>query len=108
MFRVGGTRVPGELQNVGIPAHFVIRQGQARHAVNIAQWVGADRYAPDLMSNTRDLLYRAEEYFVKKAGAKPISTIARSVVQNAEDARLIAMNRKQEEDSKRSRLPRRK
>ena len=81
---------------------------RTRHAVNIARWVGADRYAPDLMSNTRDLLYQAEEYFVKKAGAKPISTIARSVVQNAEDARLIAMNRKQEEDSRQHRSPRRK
>jgi hypothetical protein len=103
-------RMPSELKPTLIDTSLPLDLQEARHAVNIAQWVGADHYAPELMSNTRDLLFQAEEYFVRKAGAKPISTIARSVVQNAEDARLIAMSRKQEEDSKQSqsRLPRRK
>jgi hypothetical protein len=100
-------RMPGELKPTLIDTSLPLDLQQARHSVNIAQWVGADRYAPDLMSHTRDLLHQAEEYFVKKAGAKPLSTIARSVVQNAEDARLIAMNRKQE-PSRPSRSPRRR
>ena len=100
-------RMPGELKPTLIDTSLPLDLQQARHSVNIAQWVGADRYAPDLMFRTRDLLHQAEEYFVKKAGAKPLSTIARSVVQNAEDARLIAMNRKQE-PSRPSRSPRRR
>jgi hypothetical protein len=102
-------RMPGELKPTIIDTSLPLDLQEARNAVNIAQWAGADKYAPDLMSHTRDLLFQAEVYFVRKAGAKPISTVARSVVQNAEDARLIAMNRKQaEEDSKASRLRRRK
>jgi len=52
------------------------------------------------MSSTRDLLYKAEEYFVRKTGAKAMSMTARTVVQNAEDARLIAMNHRQNEERK--------
>lgn len=91
-------RMPSELKPTLIDTSLPLDLQQARHAVNIAQWAGADRYAPELMSHTRDLLLQSEEYYVRKAGAKPISTIARSVVQNAEDARLVAMNRKPEEE----------
>ena len=43
------------------------------------------------MSQAEDLLAQAEGYYVRKAGTKPISTVAREVIQTAEDARLIAM-----------------
>jgi hypothetical protein len=69
---------------------------QARHAVRIAQWSGADRYAPDVMSLTRDLLESAEQHFVQKNNARLISKASREVVQYAEDARLIAVNRRQD------------
>jgi hypothetical protein len=100
-------RMPNDLKPTLIDTSLPLDLQQARHAVNIARWAGADRYAPELMSNTRDLLSRAEEYFVKKSGAKPIATTARTVVQNAEDARLIAMNRRQEEDTRTNRARRR-
>jgi hypothetical protein len=98
-------RMPSELRPSIIDLSLPLDLQEARNAVNIAQWAGADRYAPDLMSRTRDLLFQAEEYFVRKEGAKPISTIARSVIQNAEDARLIALTRKQEEDSRQQSRP---
>ena len=69
---------------------------QARHAVRIAQWSGADRYAPDVMSLTRDLLEAAEQHFVQKNNARLISKASREAVQYAEDARLIAVNRRQD------------
>ena len=100
-------RMPKDLRPTTIDRSLPLDLQQARHAVRIAEWTGADRYAPEIMSPTRDLLNKAEEYFVRKAGAKPISTISRTVVQNAEDARLVAMNRKQDEESRR-RPPRRK
>jgi len=93
-------RMPSELKPTLIDTSLPLDLQQARHAVNIAQWAGADRYAPELMSATRDLLFRAEEYFVNKAGTKPVSTVSRSVVQNAEDARLIALNRQLREEAK--------
>ena len=101
-------RMPGELKPTLIDTSLPLDLQEARHAVNIAQWAGADRYAPDLMSSTRDLLYKAEEYFVRKTGAKAMSMTARTVVQNAEDARLIAMNRRQNEERKPTPTPRRR
>jgi hypothetical protein len=98
-------RMPSELRPTIIDLSLPLDLQEARNAVNIAQWAGADRYAPDLMSRMRDLLFQAEEYFVRKEGAKPISTIARGVVQNAEDARLIALTRKQEEDARQQSRP---
>jgi hypothetical protein len=96
------TRMPTEAKPTLIDTSLPLDLQQARHALRIAEWAGADRYAPEIMSNTRDLLYKAEEYFVRKAGPKPISMTARNVVQNAEDARLIAMSRRQEEETRRS------
>jgi hypothetical protein len=86
-------RMPHDLKPTLIDTSLPLDLQQARHAVRIAQWAGADRYAPEIMSSTRDLLFQAEEYYVRKAGKKAISMAARSVVQNAEDARLVAMNR---------------
>ena len=86
-------RMPSELKPTLIDTSLPLDLQQARHAVNIAQWAGADRYAAELMANTRDLLFKAEEYFVKKTGKKAMSMTARTVVQNAEDARLVAMSR---------------
>jgi len=101
-------RMPSDLKPTLIDTSLPLDLQQARHAVRIAQWVGADRYAPDLMSSTRDLLFQAEEYFVRKRGARAISMASRNVVQNAEDARLIAMNNRQAEEASRARLSRKK
>ena len=64
---------------------------QALNAVRIAKWAGAEDYAWDVMAHAEDLLDQAEAYYVRKAGSKAISTVARETVQTAEDARLIAM-----------------
>jgi hypothetical protein len=88
--------MPTEIKPTVLDTALPLDLQQARHAVRVAQWVGADRYAPEVMASTRDLLTKAEEYYVRKAGTKAISMTARTVVQNAEDARLIAMNRRQD------------
>ena len=64
---------------------------EAENAVRIAKWAGAEDYAWETMSHAEDLLDQAEGYYVRRAGAKPIATVAREAVQTAEDARLIAM-----------------
>jgi outer membrane protein OmpA-like peptidoglycan-associated protein len=72
---------------------------EARNAVQIAEWVGADRYAHDTFQKAVQLLDEAENYQQRKhPEKKPAAMIAREAVQTAEDARLITLKRAQEED----------
>jgi outer membrane protein OmpA-like peptidoglycan-associated protein len=72
---------------------------EARNAVQIAEWVGADRYAHDTYQKAVALLDEAENYQARKhPEKKPAAMIAREAVQTAEDARLITLKRAQEED----------
>jgi len=71
---------------------------EARNAVQIAQWTGADRYASDTYQKAVQLLDDAENYQARKhPEKKPAAMIAREAVQTAEDARLITVKRIEEE-----------
>jgi outer membrane protein OmpA-like peptidoglycan-associated protein len=70
---------------------------QARNAVAIAQAEGADHYAADTMRKAEDFLARAEDYLRRKQGSKAISTVARGAAQSAEDARVLTLQRRQQE-----------
>jgi outer membrane protein OmpA-like peptidoglycan-associated protein len=70
---------------------------EARNAVAIARAEGAERYAPDSLSKAQDLLQRAEDYSNRKQNDKAIATVARGAVQAAEDARLLSIRKRQEE-----------
>jgi outer membrane protein OmpA-like peptidoglycan-associated protein len=70
---------------------------EARNAVQIARWTGAERYAGDTYKKATDALATAEGYLKRKAGTKPIATMSRSAVQTAEDARIITVKRMDEE-----------
>lgn len=70
---------------------------EARDAVAIARASGADNYAADTLAKAVDMLYRAEDYYRRKQGTTPIGTAARSATQSAEDARLLTINKKEEE-----------
>jgi outer membrane protein OmpA-like peptidoglycan-associated protein len=71
---------------------------QARNAVQIAQWSGADKYAGETYQKAAQLLDEAENYQLRKhPQKKPAAMIAREAVQTAEDARLIAIKRIEEE-----------
>jgi len=82
-FNVADTKVPIELY-------------EARNAVQIARWTGADKYAGDSYQKASNLLAQAEDYQVRKQ-KKPTSMIAREAVQTAEDARLITLRRIEQE-----------
>ncbi len=69
---------------------------EARHAVQLAQFAGADRYAADSFQKARNQLQQAEQLHARKAGRKSIIQAARESVQTAEDARLIAIQRQEE------------
>lgn len=70
---------------------------EARNAVQIASFADAGRYASESFRKAQDLLAQAENYHARKAGRKPTITIAREAAQQAEDARLIAVKRQEEE-----------
>jgi len=70
---------------------------EARNAVAIAKAAGADQYAKDSVEKAEDMLQRAEDYYQRKQGRTPIGTAARGATQMAEDARVLAL-RRQEQD----------
>lgn len=70
---------------------------EARNAVQIARWTGAEHYAGDTFQKAVVGLENAEGYLQGKAGKKPIGTVAREAVQMAEDARIITVKKIAEE-----------
>ena len=70
---------------------------EARNAVAIAKAAGAGQYAADSLSKAEDFLARAEDYLRRKQGRTPIGTVARGATQMAEDARVLTLQRKEQE-----------
>ncbi|MGA2590208.1 MAG: OmpA family protein [Bryobacteraceae bacterium] len=71
---------------------------EAQNAVQIAQSAEADRYAPDTLAKAQDLLRQAQAAQDRKAGVTSIVTLARQAAQTAEDARILAIQRKQDRE----------
>jgi outer membrane protein OmpA-like peptidoglycan-associated protein len=69
---------------------------EARMAVRLAQEAEADVYAADSLAKAQASLDRAEDYYRRKQG-KPIETAAREAAEKAEDARVIAIRRREQE-----------
>ncbi|MFN7995683.1 MAG: OmpA family protein [Bryobacteraceae bacterium] len=76
----------------------VVELYQAQNALQIAQSAGADKYAPDTFQRAQQLLSDAQAAHTRKAGMTTVVTAARHAAQTAEDARIIAMQRKQGDD----------
>jgi len=70
---------------------------EAINAVQIAQANGADKYATDTFQRAQQNLTSAED-MSKKSDRKQQITYAREAVQASEDARIITIRKKQEED----------
>jgi outer membrane protein OmpA-like peptidoglycan-associated protein len=70
---------------------------QARNAVELARLAGADRYAPDTYAKAQQLLNEAESAREKRRRGNEVQQPARQAAQTAEDARLIALQRQEEE-----------
>jgi outer membrane protein OmpA-like peptidoglycan-associated protein len=69
---------------------------EARNAIRLAEAAEADKYAADSMAKAQASLDRAEDYYQRKQW-KPVETAAREAAQNAEDARVIALRRREQE-----------
>src|SRR5258706_15377406 len=68
---------PAQLRPIPIDSRTPIELVEARNAVRIAQWAGADRYAADTFRKALENLNNAEGYLLGAAGKKPTGTVAR-------------------------------
>ena len=70
---------------------------EARNAVMLARFAGADRYSDDTYMKATRLLTDAEQAQARHRNTNDVMMPARQAVQTSEDARLIALQRQEEE-----------
>ncbi len=75
----------------------VLELYQAQNAVQIARSLGADQYAPESFSKAESLLAQAQDMNARKLDTHTIVSTAREAAQMAEDARTIAVKRRDED-----------
>jgi outer membrane protein OmpA-like peptidoglycan-associated protein len=88
---------PGDIRPRELNSKVPLELYEARNAVEIARWTGAEQYAGDTFQKAVVGLENAEGYLIGRAGKKPIGTVAREAVQMAEDARIITVKKIEEE-----------
>jgi outer membrane protein OmpA-like peptidoglycan-associated protein len=72
---------------------------EARNAVRIARNALADKYAASTLAKAEDQLKVAEDAYRGKRDKKLVIGASRNVVETAEEARVIAVQKKSEEDA---------
>ena len=90
---------PAELRPIPLDPKTPLELYEARNAVRIARWTGADRYAADTLQKAEVGLQNAEEELHGKIGKKTVAQNSRDAAQNAEDARLITIRKMEEEEA---------
>jgi outer membrane protein OmpA-like peptidoglycan-associated protein len=70
---------------------------EARNAVELARLAGADRYAAETFAKASGLLAEAEQARERRRGGNAVMQPARQAVQTAEDARLISLQKQEDE-----------
>src|SRR6202790_2794584 len=90
---------PAELRPIPLDRKTPLELYEARNAVRIARWTGADRYAADTLQKAEVGLQNAEEELHGKIGKKTVAQNSRDAAQNAEDARLITIRKMEEEEA---------
>ena len=70
---------------------------EAQNAVQIAINAGAQKYAPDALNKAQTSLTQAQDLLARNGNSKLIVQASRDAVQNAADARHIAVQRQEEE-----------
>ena len=72
---------------------------EARNAVRIANNANGGKYAADVMAKANEQLQAAEDSYRQKRDSKIVISLARDAVQTAEEARVISVKQKAEEDA---------
>jgi outer membrane protein OmpA-like peptidoglycan-associated protein len=89
---------PADIKPLRLDKKVPLELYEARNAVQIAGWTGAEKYAADTFLKAKQGLENAEGYLIGKSGKKPIGTVAREAAQMAEDARIITVKKILEEN----------
>ena len=88
---------PEQLPSATADARTPLNLLQAENAVAMARAAQADKYAPEAFARAEDFLRRAKDYYRRKQSDKAIGTVARGAAQSAEEARVLALKRRQQE-----------
>jgi outer membrane protein OmpA-like peptidoglycan-associated protein len=88
--------VPSDLKALPMDKKTPLDLLEARNALRIAAWSGANTRAPEVYQKALVLLNNAEDLQQRGKSKKDISTAARNAVQVAEDARILAFQRQME------------
>ena len=88
---------PSRLRSKPLEPGAPLDLAEARNAVALARIAGADRYAADTFNKATALLSEAEVAREKRKRGNDVMQPARQAAQTAEDARLIALQRQEEE-----------
>ena len=83
----------------GIDRKTPVELFQARNAVRIAHNAQADKYAATTLAKADQQLQAAEDAYRQKRDKKTVISTARDAVQTAEEARVIAVKQKAEEEA---------
>ncbi len=88
--------LPADLKPIPLDKKTPLDLYEARNAVRISRWSGADTSAAESFDKATKLLAQAEAYQVRNAGVRSVAMTAREAVQTAEDARLITLKNQAE------------
>ena len=94
---------PAELTPLVVENKTPIEIYEARNAIRIARWAGAQTYAGDTLSKAELDLQNAENLVRSKGKWKDAITDAREAAQMAEDARMIALRKMTAEEQAQTR-----
>jgi len=97
VYSSSNTKIEGAI--FGIDRKTPLELFEARNAVRIARNASAEKYAAASMSKAAQLLQSAENTYGSKRDRKTVEAAARDAVQTAEEARVIAVKAKQEEEA---------
>jgi outer membrane protein OmpA-like peptidoglycan-associated protein len=88
---------PADLQPLKANSKIPLELYEARNAVRIAKWTGAEQYASDTLKKAQVNLQKAETFQTGAEDKKSEISAAREAVQTAEDARVITVKKIDEE-----------
>jgi len=83
---------PSDLKPVRLDPKVPLELLEARNAVQIAHYAGAEQYANETFRKASQELENGER-MLRKSSKKSVQTVAREAVQSAEDARIIAVKK---------------
>jgi outer membrane protein OmpA-like peptidoglycan-associated protein len=97
VYSSSNTKIEGAI--FGIDRNTPLELFEARNAVRIAHNAGADKYAASTVAKAELQLKGAEDAYRQKRDKKAVEAAARETIETAEEARVMAVKQKAEEEA---------